>query len=124
METTEINKEKVQEKRNELIGLSKPIRALVQNGEFATINEGLKHLYQQDGHTELKNIYEWNKAGKRVKKGAKALLLWGKPKKKAEQEEQGNQPQEGAEQAEDDRDFFPICYVFSNLQVIEKGGAQ
>ena len=124
METTEINKEKVQEKRNELIAMSKPLRMLVKDGRFNSINEGLKWLYQQDGHIELKNIYEWNKEGKRVKKGAKALLLWGIPKRKNKENEPSNQPKEGEEQEQDGRDFYPICYVFSNLQVIEKGGAQ
>lgn len=107
---------KIQEKRNYLKGLSKPIQALVKEGAFFTVNEGLKQIYADDGHTDLKTIHQWNKAGKRVKKGETALLLWGTPKKL----ERVN-----ADTSEvDELDYFPICFVFSNKQVIasEKGG--
>lgn len=109
---------KIQEKRNYLKGLSKPIKALVKEGRFFSVNEGLKEIYADDGHTELKTLRQWNNAGKRVKKGEKALLLWGTPKKY----EVAN-----ADTLEtDELDFYPICFVFSQKQVTEseKGGTQ
>jgi hypothetical protein len=76
----------------------------------------LRALYLQNGHSELKTLYQWNEAGKRVKKGEKALMLWARPKKipipnQSEQTETTD--------TKDEMDFFPICFVFSNLQVQE-----
>ncbi len=107
---------KIQEKRNYLKGLSKPIQALVKEGRFFTVNEGLKEIYADDGHTELKTINQWNKVGKRVVKGEKALLLWGSPRK--------FEVANADTQEIDELDFYPICFVFSQKQVTEskKGG--
>lgn len=119
METTEISKEKIRERRNFLKGLSKPIQILVKQGRYDSVNEGLKDIYADDGHTELKTIRQWNKDGKRVKKGEKALLLWGTPKnidRKAEAEKTDSEET-------DEMDYFPICFVFSQKQ-IEEGGAK
>jgi hypothetical protein len=45
-----------------------------------------------------------------VKKGEKALLLWGEPRKAAKQEKTtGNE--------KDEFSFFPLAYVFSENQV-------
>lgn len=109
---------KIEKKREELKSLSMPIKALVKNGVYSTINQGLKSLYAMEGHTELKTIQQWNRAGKRVKKGEKSLLLWGSPRKF---EAVNKETKEVAEM-----DFFPICFVFSNSQVTDskKGGKQ
>jgi len=107
---------KINEKRQFLKGISKPIQALVKEGRFDSVNEGLKNIYAEDGHEELKTIRQWNRDGKQVKKGESALLLWGSPRKF----EVVN-----ADTSElDELDFYPICFVFSNLQVTEgkKGG--
>ena len=109
-------KSKIQEKREILKGLSKPIKMLVKEGRFESVNDGLKEFYAEDGHQELKTISQWNKDGKQVRKGEKALLLWGSPRK----HEVIN-----ADTSEvDEMDFYPICFVFSNMQVTEstKGG--
>lgn len=104
---------KIQEKRQELKELSVSLKKLHQKGAIATINDGLKSLYAQGGHTELNTLKGWNKAGKRVKKGSKALLLWGRPRKI---------DIANADTLEIDKlDYYPICFVFSNLQV-EEGG--
>jgi hypothetical protein len=107
---------KIQEKREELKALSLGLKILKREGAIDTINEGLKALYLQGGHSELKTIHQWNESGKRVKKGEKALLLWGRPKKLS--------MPNSADQIEvnedvDEMNFFPICFVFSNLQVWE-----
>lgn len=118
---TKIKKEtrKTNPRREELKELSAGLKELVKIGEVPTINEGLKEIYKTNGHDELKTLRQWNKDGKRVIKGEKALLLWGSPRKidlkKASKEEEA-----------DKMDFYPICYVFSNKQVAvkEEGGAK
>lgn len=118
MKTNDKKQSKIQEKRNYLKGLSKPIQALVKEGAFDTVNEGLKEIYADDGHTELKTLRQWNKDGKHVVKGEKALLLWGKPK---------TFEVVNADTSEiDELDFYPICFVFSQKQVTEskKGGTK
>lgn len=102
----------IQEKREILKGLSKPLQALKKEGTIDSVNEGLKGIYAQSGHTELKTLRQWNKAGKRIKKGEKALCLWGSPKERNKEESGQNEGEES-----DPLNFYPICYVFSNLQV-------
>lgn len=64
----------------------------------------------------IKSFRRWVEDGYKIKKGSKALLLWGSPKKiksKKNDIKIENQETEGS-------DFFPIAYVFSNLQVENK----
>lgn len=109
-------KSKINEKRQLLKGLSTPIKMMVKEGRFNSVNDGLKSIYAEEGHTELKTIQQWNRDGKQVKKGEKALLLWGSPRKFEKVNTDTDQV--------DEMDFFPICFVFSNQQVIKskKGG--
>lgn len=118
MKTSETKQTNIQEKRSYLKSLSKPIQMAVKEGVFPSVNEGLKMFYAQSGHNELKTLREWNKHGKRVKKGEKALLLWGSPKKSERVNEEIEE--------KDALDFYPICFVFSQKQVDEnkKGGKQ
>lgn len=103
----------IQEKREILKGLSKPLQLLVKEGAIESVNEGLKDIYAQSGHTYLKTLKQWNKEGKRIVKGSHALCLWGAPK-------QIDKQQEDTQNEENDpADFYPICFVFSNLQVHE-----
>lgn len=103
----------IQEKREILKKLSAPLKALLKSEAIDTINDGLKILYANQGHTILKTLRQWNKEGKHVKKGEKALCLWGRPK----QQEQEPEPTDTAEE-HDPLNFYPLCYVFSNLQVL------
>lgn len=117
MKTIETKQTNIQEKRNFLRGLSKPIQALVKEDALQSVNEGLKLIYGEEGHEDLKTIRQWNKEGKRVKKGEKALLLWGSPRVK---EVENKEKAETGENGEvDELSFFPICYVFSQKQVQE-----
>lgn len=104
----------IREKREELKAISKPFKKLVEIGEIESINEGLTSMYAEQGHTELKTLKQWNKAGKRVKKGEHALLLWGRPKAIQKKDEKPETQTESEEV-----DFYPICFVFSSLQVEE-----
>ncbi|MDR1984083.1 MAG: hypothetical protein LBQ28_04600 [Prevotellaceae bacterium] len=105
---------KLNEKRAELKGLSKPLRKLIDEGQIETINEGLKKIYQSEGHFRLNTLRQWNEMGKIVKKGEKALLLWGQPRKV-------QKPKEDIAEELDEFDFWPVCYVFSNKQVVDRG---
>jgi hypothetical protein len=99
-------------KRSELKVLSKGLRILVNEGMIATINEGLRNIYKENGHGQLNTLKQWNQLGMAVRKGEKALLLWGQPK---QIEKVNNETKEM-----DEFDFFPICYVFSDKQVISR----
>lgn len=105
----------IKEKREILKGLSKPLQLLVKEGAISSVNDGLKGIYAQSGHIELKTLQQWNKDGKRVVKGSHALCLWGAPKQIDRQQQEDNQDGEN-----DPTDFYPICFVFSNLQVHER----
>lgn len=103
----------IKEKREILKQLSAPLKALLKTEAIDSINDGLKMIYANQGHTILKTLRQWNKEGKHVKKGEKALCLWGRPKQH-EQEQETDEPTE----EHDPLNFFPLCYVFSNLQVL------
>lgn len=101
-------------RREELKAISAPLKSLLLNGEVATINEALRKIYAEQGHLQLKTLRQWNECGFVVKKGSKALLLWGAPKKLHKKKES-----ESGEES-DYSDFFPICYVFSENQTQAK----
>lgn len=110
----------IQEKREILKGLSKPLQQLVKTEVLESVNAGLKAIYKESGHIELKTLHQWNKEGKRIKKGEHALCLWGRPKQKEDLEAPKNDTDKNSPDENDPLNFFPICYVFSNLQVHEK----
>lgn len=101
--------------REKLKQLSAPLKVLKKAGAIDSINEALVEMYESQGHKNLKTLYQWNQAGKRVRKGEHALLLWGTPKeiniKRAK--EQGTPEDELL-------NFFPVCYVFSESQTETK----
>ncbi len=108
--------EKAKARRKALRDLSKIAKSRINaDCEGMTVNEVLiQEMYTDAENTEFHTLYDWNKKGYKVNKGAHAFLIWGKPKAingKAEQ-----QPQ-NSEKDEDDDSFFPICYLFSNAQV-------
>lgn len=83
-----------------------------------TINEMLfKVLYRKGEATEFKTFWQWKTEGKTIKKGEKAYLIWGQPLRvnpKAKEEK----PKEKEAESDSEFDFWPICYLFSNLQVV------
>lgn len=94
-------------KREELKGVSRTVQQLVKAGVYQTVNQGLVAMYGEDGHTTLHSFRQWLQDGYVVRKGEKALLLWGEPRN-------GNR-QENTE--EEEFSFFPLAYVFSQKQV-------
>jgi hypothetical protein len=117
-------------KRAQLIALSNEAKELRDNMAEAaeTANEALfwtsrttnymllNHMYETEGAEEFNTFKQWKEQGATIKKGSKAFLVWGQPvgKQKAkEAQEKGQQPAE-----DDDYKYFPICYLFSDKQVI------
>ena len=97
-------------KRQELKAISAGFKMLVKEGAIDSVNEGLVNYYREQGHAVLKSYKQWKEEGFQVKKGSKALLLWGEPQPIKKQGQEGK--------PEDKEDaFFPLAYVFSNLQV-------
>ena len=99
----------IQAKRIELKEISKTLKELKQNGGINTINEGLLSIYNLQGHRELKTFEQWERQGKRIKKGAKALYLWGKQTTKTISEE-GH---------EKEIQYFPLVALFSDIQIYD-----
>lgn len=97
-------------KREQLKELSKVAKLAIKTGLYDSINEAITDIYREQGHTELHSFRGWLKKGFAVKKGEKALLLWGQPKESTKQEPQES-PEDGKSQ------FWPLAYVFSQNQV-------
>ena len=97
----------IQAKRMELKEISKTLKELKQNGGINTINEGLLSIYNLQGHRELKTFEQWERQGMRVKRGAKALYLWGRQTTKIISE-QGQ---------EKEIQYFPLVPLFSDIQI-------
>lgn len=81
-----------------------------QPDKFTGINDALVFMYNEEGHTEIHSFKKWMQQGYVVRKGEKALLLWGEPKKALKQEKQ-------TDADKDEFKFFPLAYVFSQKQV-------
>ncbi len=80
--------------------------------ESMTVNSIIiDKFYKDEENKEFHTFYDWKKEGKKVKKGEKAFLIWGR-KRKTEQEEptQGEDPKKSFS-------FYPLAYLFSNKQV-------
>lgn len=105
--------EEMRIKREELKALSAGYAMLIKEGAIDSVNEGLAMYYAEQGHKILKSYRRWKEEGFQVKKGSKALLMWGEPKERKKAEEQPPATKEN----EKEQLFFPLAYVFSNLQV-------
>ena len=116
-------KQEIKEKREALKALSAPFKMLLKEGAINSINEGLAGYYAEQGHTELHSFNQWKQNGYVVKKGSKALLFWGQPQdvRKNSGQDTQQQPQQDGEGKEQ---FYPLAYLFSNLQVEKMGTRQ
>lgn len=97
----------IKTKREELKSISKGFKILVKEGAISSINAGLAGYYAQQGHKVLKTFKQWKEEGFAIKKGSKALLMWGEPKPTKKEEVSDEQKET----------FFPLAYLFSDLQV-------
>lgn len=108
--------EKINLKREQLKEISQAVKPLIKSGQFDSVNDAIMELfYRKDGHEEFNTLHDWNKKGYKVIKGSSAFLVWGTPRNlKGQPNEQQQQPTEENEQ---ENKFYPLCYLFSNLQV-------
>lgn len=106
----------IQEKRQHLKTLSVTVRSLVDEGKYPNINEAIiKEIYTDKTHQVFKTFNQWNEEGKTVKKGEKAFLVWGMPVDRKDTE-----ATEETTEEEDTKQFFPLAYLFSNAQIVER----
>ena len=104
-------KEETKVRRAALAVISQGIKPLVRMGVYSTVNEGLIEMYQKEtGAREFNSFLGWKEKGKSVKKGSKAVCVWGAPRK--------YEIEKDAEQAEIKAfRFFPLAYLFGDNQV-------
>lgn len=105
-------KEKYQENRSSLIEMSQAARKLVESGDFDRINEAIIEAIYKANNPEIqefKTFGQWKQEGRTIVKGSKAYLVWGQPRKVEQSEADSNEPKEFK--------YWPLCYLFSNLQV-------
>lgn len=113
------------QKREQLKVLSRTLVAKRDAGEYMgneddTVNGLLRFHYACQGCSNLKTFKEWKEAGYVVRKGEKALLIWGTPViSKTEKERIAELKKQGKEEEakEAKEDFFPLCYLFAESQV-------
>lgn len=110
--TTKTRKDQYLINRKTLIAISQTLRLLVKQGAIDSVNEGLKEMYIEENPNieEFKTFHQWKEEGATVRKGEKAYLIWGQPR-------QIEQVPEGSTEPEEFK-YWPICYLFSNTQVI------
>ncbi len=107
-----VQKTSIQEKRERLKTLSEKVKSLVKAGDYENINQAIiKTIYSPNNSQEFKTFNQWKEAGRTVKKGEKAFVVWGKPRKNKEKEELI----EGEEQYK----LYPLCFLFSEAQTEE-----
>ena len=122
-----------QEKRDWLRAISADFQAQQKIMELTgaeyipTINEMLRAYYEkQNNITELNTFDQWKEKGYQVKRGEKAYLFWGKPKRNQRQELTEDAQNAGVkiEDATEEqlttitsaKDYFPVCYLFDISQ--------
>lgn len=110
--TTKQRKEQFLQNRKTLIAISQGLRILVKQGAIDSVNEGLKDRYIEEHPAiqEFKTFHQWKEEGATVRKGEKAFLIWGQPRRGEQMPEGSNEPEEYK--------YWPICYLFANTQVI------
>ncbi len=118
--------EQTRQKRAHLVVLSQGAKMAVKMGAYDSVNEALLAMYRGDnpGVIFFKTFQQWKKEGFMVKKGEKAFLIWGAPRKiNKKKENSTTETPETTEQpanlsgTSSKKSFYPVCYLFSNLQV-------
>jgi len=79
----------------------------------------LNFVYKTAEITDFKKFNEWKQEGAIIIKGSKAFPIWGQPVG-AQKEERAEEKGEHYEATAEENRRFPICYVFSNLQITTK----
>ncbi len=129
--TEEKPKRPINPNREKLLLLSANARAFKERmiNESTTANDALyweaqtlnsimlKYFYKVPEGMELGTFNQWKSQNCMVKKGEKALVIWGQPLRA----QRANEAQAKGEQApEDDAsgEYFPMCFLFRADQVL------
>jgi hypothetical protein len=85
------------------------------------VNDIIAGWYREKtGANDFKTFAQWKSEGYSIRKGEHAFLLWGK-KQTAERKNPDNDNDNDDNQIEGHQyRFFPVAYLFSDLQVIRK----
>lgn len=130
-EPTPTRERKANPNREKLLLLSADAKALkdrmIQEAETTedsfwwaaqTINSILlKYFYKVPKDMELGTFHQWKAKGCTIKKGEKALVIWGQPLKaqRANEAEAKGQP---SPEEDTEGDYFPMCFLFRADQVL------
>jgi hypothetical protein len=112
-----MNKRVKEAKRNNLKAISRIAQQAIKNGatDAQTVNEFVINSFKSDnlGIEEFHTFNQWKEKGFKILKGSTAYVVWGSPRKG-----KANEPVKLDDGTESDEfEFFPLCYLFSNLQV-------
>jgi len=69
-------------------------------------------FYKKDGNIEFKHFKGWKSEDKKIIKGSKGFVIWGRPL--GVQKKENDEPTNSEEMK-----YFPISHVFSNKQVTD-----
>ena len=107
------------ETRRELIETSGKARILMAMNKADSVNVGLLLIYdeRQGKHCNYNTFNQWKDQGYTILKGSKAFAVWGQPKMSV-------QTPEGEKDEPEQYKYWPVCYLFSELQVIGKAEQQ
>ncbi len=110
-------------RRDELKSLSRIVKMGMKSGaiDAASVNDGLIQLYAVDGHEVFNTFFQWKTLGKSIIKGSKAFAVWGSPHDVKSHQQPVAAETEGEE---DEFKYWPLCYLFSNLQVTDTVSVQ
>lgn len=78
----------------------------------------LRYFYKVPEGMELGTFHQWKAKGCMIKKGEKALTIWGQPLKAQRAEQAKAKGQEAPAEDEDGGDYFPMCFLFRADQVL------
>jgi hypothetical protein len=106
----------IKDKRDILKAMSRAVKPLVgEEGQYDSINEAIVEVfYKPEGHNELYTFNQWKEKGFAVRKGEKALFVWGSPVDR-NKDSKGNK----IDPEKDEEEFYPLCFLFSNKQVAQ-----
>jgi hypothetical protein len=78
----------------------------------------LRYFYKVPEGMELGTFHQWKAKGCMIKKGEKAITIWGQPLKAQRAEQARAKGQEAPTEDEDGGDYFPMCFLFRADQVL------
>ncbi|WP_157807092.1 zincin-like metallopeptidase domain-containing protein [Algoriphagus formosus] len=130
-ENTPKRERKPNPNREKLLQMSADARSLkdrmIQEAETAeeafwwtaqTLNSILlKYFYRVPEGMELGTFHQWKAKGCIIKKGEKALIIWGQPLS-AQRAEKAQAKGEEAPEEDGNGEYFPMCFLFRADQVL------